>query len=222
MGIPGILVAAVASYLLGAVPVGFLLVKALRGQDIRTVGSGNVGATNAGRVMGKKWFFIVYILDFSKGLIPCLVVGTIVGYGWPSPAPFEVVLCGVLAVVGHIWPIYLRLRGGKGVATSCGVCVYLLPVGLLIGLVVFVICTVIWRYVSLASIVGTVTVGAFVWWTYRGRLHDARYTLGFVTLAVAMIVFRHRGNIGRLLKGTESKIGRRPEPPKTEDDTDDS
>jgi len=203
------LIAGATSYLIGAIPVGFLIVKAIRATDIRKVGSGNIGATNVARVLGRKWFFIVFLLDVLKGFLPCLFAGMMANHAWRDPAPLAVVLCGLLAVVGHNWPVYLRFRGGKGVATSCGVCLYLFPVALLGGIVVWGIVAWIWRYVSLASISCALAVAALVWVFNRDRLEDARYLLGFVTLAALMIVVRHHGNIARLIKGTEAKIGQR-------------
>jgi glycerol-3-phosphate acyltransferase PlsY len=191
------------------VSVGYLLVRLVTGQDIRGVGSGSIGATNVARVLGNKGFFVVYILDFLKGLIPCAVAGWVVAHPWPKPAPLVVVLCGMLAVVGHIWPVYLRFRGGKGVATSCGVCVYLFPLPFLLGLAVWGLVAAVWRYVSLASIVATVFLSSYMWWLYYDRLDEAGYTLGFATLAAAMILFRHRSNLARLLRGAEHKIGQR-------------
>ena len=209
MGIPAIIAAVLASYLLGAVPVGYLVVKALRGQDIRTKGSGNIGATNAARVLGKQWFFVVYFIDFSKGLLPCLVVGMIESHAWGRPAPLAVVLCGLAAVVGHIWPVYLGFRGGKGVATSCGVCTYLFPGPFLAGLGLWIVVAAIWRYVSLASLAAAVGLPAYVWVLNWRQLEEAKDTLAFVTLAAVMVIVRHRGNVRRLLSGTEHKIGQR-------------
>jgi len=203
----------VASYLLGAIPVGFILVRALRGQDLRTVGSGSTGATNAARVLGGKWFFVVYILDFLKGFIPCYVAGRLTGHPWlDGPAGLAIVLCAIAAIAGHNWPVYIGFRGGKGVATGCGALLYLTPASLGVALVVWAVIFLIWRYVSLASIFASLTaVAATVAFNWT-RMAEAAWLIAFVSVAIALVIFRHRANIARLLNGTENRAGR-PKPP---------
>ena len=200
----GIFIALVlGAYLLASIPFGLVVGRRIRGLDITKVGSGNIGATNVARVLGKKWFLIVYLLDFLKGLLPCLVVGLLTDHKWGRPAAFAVVLCGLLAVGGHIWPVYLRFRGGKGVATSCGVCMYLFPWALLAGFVAWVIVAAIWRYVSLASVTAAFAVPVALI-AFRQPLP---YLVLFSPIAL-LIILRHLPNIRRLLAGTEPKIGR--------------
>ena len=215
----GTSIAVVVSYLVGSIPVGFLVVRARKGIDIRTQGSGNIGATNAARVLGTPWFFLVFTLDVLKGLGPCLVVGLIEGRPWlGQPASPAVVLAGLAAIAGHNWPLFLGFRGGKGVATSCGVCAYVLPTGLLAGVVVWAIAALIWRYVSLASILAAAGVLAAEIAVNARRLAEAKYTLGFAVLASAIVVWRHAANIRRLLDGTENRLGGKKPKPGPEDE----
>ena len=203
-----VVLAVLASYLFGAIPVGFLVVKAVRGVDIRTAGSGNVGATNAGRILGKKGFAIVFSLDVLKGLIPCAVVGTMAGHSWlGGPAPLPVVLCAMAAIAGHNWPVYLGFRGGKGVATSFGVLAYLMPSGFVIGLAVWVVAALVWRYVSLASVLAAIAVPVAAICLNLGQLDKAKYVVGIVVFAGVAVIARHKSNIGRLLSGAERRIG---------------
>ena len=202
--------AVVASYFLGSVPVGFTLVKAMRGVDIRTTGSGNIGATNVARVMGIKWFFVVFFLDLLKGLAPCVVVGRLSGHTWlAQPANLAVVLAGLAAVVGHTFPVFLGFRGGKGVATSAGVCVYALPTGVLAAVIVWIVAAAIWRYVSLASLMSVAAAWVTEFLLNVNRLAAAKYAVAFATVVSAIIVWRHKANIRRLLDGTENKISRK-------------
>ena len=218
MSVPATLIAVVASYLVGAIPVGFLVVRARKGLDIRTQGSGNIGATNVARVLGAPWFFVVFILDVLKGLGPCLVVGLIEGGPWLGrPASLPVVLAGLAAIAGHNWPVFLGFRGGKGVATSCGVCIYVLPTGLLAGLGAWAVAALIWRYVSLASMLAAIAVLVTEIVVNARRLAAGKYTLGFAVLAVAIVIWRHAANIRRLLDGTENRIGRKKPEPEAED-----
>lgn len=202
-------IAVVASYLIGAIPVGYLLVRAVKGIDIRTVGSGNMGATNAARALGgKKYFFICFFIDVLKGLAPCLAVGLLAGHGWlRDPAPLPVVLCGIAAIAGHNWPVYIGFRGGKGVATSAGVLAYVAPAGVLVGVLAWLAVFAVWRYVSLASMVGAAATAVAVAWRNAGRLDEGGYAVGFAALVAVAVVVRHRSNIRRLLNGTERRVG---------------
>ena len=201
-------IAVVASYFVGAIPVGYLLVRSHKGIDIRTVGSGNVGATNAARALGgKKYFFICFFIDVLKGLAPCLAVGLFAGHGWlRDPAPLPVVLSGIAAIAGHNWPVYIGFRGGKGVATSAGVLAYVAPAGVLVGLLAWLVVFAASRYISLASMVAAVATAVAVAWRNAGRLDEAKYVVGFAALVAVAVVVRHRSNIRRLLDGTEPKV----------------
>jgi glycerol-3-phosphate acyltransferase PlsY len=190
-------------YLLGAVPFGFLIAKA-KGVDIRKQGSGNIGATNVGRVLGRQWFFIVFALDFLKGLASVALVFPLLN---PADALVNLqVVYGMAAFIGHTFPVYLGFKGGKGIATGSGVFAYLTPFPFLAGLVVWVALYASLRYVSLASICGVIVFTA----SYFLLPHDfdefAPNVL-LLTLACALvaliIIFKHRQNISRLLSGKE-------------------
>lgn len=223
----GQLLAVVGAYLVGAVPVGYLLVRALKGIDVRTVGSGAVGATNVARVLGKRAFFAVFCLDALKGLLPCVAAGLVVKhaaaanlmpeYAWPrDPAPLLVVLCALAAIAGHNWPVYIGFRGGKGVATTFGALIYVAPEALLFAVPAWGLAALIWRYVSLASMLAALAAVGGVLWRNAGRMGEAKYAVAFVCLAAVAVILRHRGNIARLCKGEEPKLGEK----KAEDGTD--
>ena len=201
----------VAAYLYGAVPFGFLAAKLIKGVDIRKVGSGNIGATNAARVLGFRFFPIVFLLDVSKGLLPTLIAQHNAAQGRYDPSPF-VIACGVAAILGHIFPIYLGFRGGKAVATSAGVFLVLAPGAALICGGIWTIVFAVWRYVSLASIAAAFTLPAAIWLSNRDPLGSGAFLFGFTALAAASVIALHRSNIGRLLSGTEHKVGS-PRPP---------
>lgn len=199
----GSLVALLASYLLGAVPFGLVLARVVKGVDLRTVGSGNIGATNAMRVLGKPLGLVAFGLDCAKGAVPIFIFAPWFGgtpTGWPL---LPQVLCGTAAVVGHCYPVYLRFKGGKGVATACGAV-------LAIDWPVFAVAGIVWlafafalRYVSLASLAMGVTFPLAALW----RRSDApAFVAGCAALAV-LIAVRHRANVGRLRAGTEPRIG---------------
>ncbi|QGJ71378.1 Acyl-phosphate:glycerol-3-phosphate O-acyltransferase PlsY [Planctomycetales bacterium 10988] len=204
------------SYLLGSIPFGFLTALLVSGVDIRTQGSGNIGATNVGRVIGWKWFFVVLVFDFLKGFGPALVVPWLLN---PEQLPglsaaTIAVMAGVSAMAGHLWPIYLHFRGGKGVGTGLGVVVALSvysswwPVAA--AVLTFIILVALTRYISLASI-----VGAFVYGGLQLALMDDLFQAenwGIVLLCLfgpVLVLWRHRQNVVRLWEGTESKIGKK-------------
>jgi len=202
----------VVAYLLGSVPFAFLIARA-HGKDLRTIGSGNIGATNLARALGRKWGYICFALDVLKGFIPMSGLPAVAGRP-DSPALLALWLAvGMAAILGHVLPIYLGFKGGKGVATSFGVALGLWPyftIPGLIALAVWVAVVLIWRYVSLASICGAVVfpvalligIMAVPAWTA-----SALWPLLIAAIAIpAMVVIRHRENIKRLLAGTESKI----------------
>ena len=190
-----------ASYLIGSVPPAFLVAKWVAGIDIRRHGSGNVGATNVLRTLGPGPSAAVFALDFLKGCIPAWV-------GWQLSGSLLVgSLCGVAAVCGHNWSVFLRFTGGKGVTTSLGAILVLLPlvggIALLVGSAVIGVT----RYVSLGSMVGAavVVLGALVVVILGGPPEQLVYCL----IVGPMTIYRHRDNIKRLLRGTESKLGQR-------------
>lgn len=196
-----------AAYVIGSFPTALLVGKA-NGIDLRTVGSGNLGATNVLRSIGWKAGLLVYFVDMAKGVLPVMALPPIVGVTRGSPWP---VVFGIAAIVGHVRPVFLLGKGGgKGVATASGVFLGLAPIPALVAFVVFVITTAISRYVSLGSLVGAVALVAAMWWNEQGPS-----PLFIVTACVAAFVFfTHRENIGRLRAGTERKLSaaKKPKP----------
>jgi glycerol-3-phosphate acyltransferase PlsY len=197
-----------SAYLLGAVPFGYLIGRA-RGVDVRTVGSRNIGATNVFRTVGKGPGILTFVCDMLKGFVAICGLPLLTrSLGLESGAQSLPIACGCAAIAGHNWPVYLRFRGGKGVATTAGV---LLGVGwgaMLIGLGVWLVTFVLSRYVSLASVAAAVAVPVAAWRLYAERGPLVPWTL---TALGALVVWRHKGNIGRLLRGTENRFsfGRR-------------
>ena len=190
----------VASYLIGSIPTGYLIVKAMTGQDIRTIGSGSTGATNVKRVLGKKWFFIVMLLDALKGALPVILAiryaGDVSGVG------LFTVLAAVAVIIGHSKPIFLQFKGGKSVASGVGTILALnWQVGLIIALIWSVV-TYFSKYVSLGSIVALV-LSPFIM-KYVG--HAPVAYVGYCALGAIYIVYLHRQNIVRLIKGEENKV----------------
>lgn len=198
------------SYLLGSTPSGFLVARA-KGIDLRTVGSGNIGATNAMRVLGKPLGIAVLLADAAKGAIACAFIpvfaARITGHALAGDWP--VIAAGVAAILGHNFTCWLRFKGGKGIATSAGVLLVLMPKALGVCLTIWLIVLALRRIVSLASIVAAVALPFAVW--FFGR--SGALILVAVGLA-ALAIYRHRSNIQRLLNGTELRMGSRPGSPK--------
>lgn len=205
-------VAVVAAYLLGSVPFAFLIARA-HGKDLRTIGSGNIGATNLARAVGRKWGYICFALDVLKGLAPMAVLGALIDARDDPVALSLWLLVGLAAILGHVFPVYLRFKGGKGVATSFGVALGLWPyftLCALIALAVWIAVVRIWHYVSLASICAAV---AFPIALVLGILtlpdwRSARLwpLLIAAVVILVLVIVRHRDNIRRLAAGTESKV----------------
>ncbi len=183
------------SYLAGAVPFGLLLSRG-SGIDIRSKGSGNIGATNVARLLGKKLGILTLLLDLLKGFVPIWLAGQLVAAG--PQHNLVVALCGGAAVLGHMFPVYLGFRGGKGVATGLGVFLYLEPLAVLYSLLVFVTTVFLSGYVSLGSLLASLT---FPLWLFL--LGAPAWTLWLAGFVVLMIWIKHHENIRRLLAGTE-------------------
>jgi len=210
----------ITAYLLGSVPFGFLFARA-HGIDLRTIGSANIGATNLSRALGKKWGCLCFFLDVLKGLLPTLAATLLYVSSRPAAGQLVLVLAvGIAAVAGHIFPVYLKFKGGKGVATSFGLALGLWPYFTLCACIAFLIwlCVVLLTgYISLASITAAVAFPVVLLlaiilipvWLFAGL-----WPLLIAAVAIpAVVIIRHRENINRLLKGTENKISRkRPEP----------
>jgi acyl phosphate:glycerol-3-phosphate acyltransferase len=204
--IAGYILTVLIAYLLGSIPTGFLLAKA-RGVDIRTVGSGNIGATNVFRILGKAAGIFVLVVDAAKGWLAVFVVAKLVS-GWFYPEAASTAqewfrLCaGVAAILGHNYTCWLHFKGGKGIATSAGVLVALVPKPLLVVLAIWIIIFALSRYVSLASILAAFGL-PFAAWAF-----GETWTIVFVTAALAALaIYKHKANIQRLINGTENRIG---------------
>lgn len=198
----------IAAYLCGSLPFGLWVARA-KGVDIRTVGSGNIGATNVLRCVGKPWGILVFVLDFLKGLIPPLVVDGIAAEPTGAEHLPLVLAAGGLAIVGHTASVFLGFKGGKGVATSAGVLAGVAPLALLPAAGVWFALFAFTRIVSLASIAAAATVGGCAWIFYR---RAPVYLPVLLTALALLVIWKHRANIGRLLRGEEQGF-RKPKPP---------
>lgn len=189
------------AYLLGSVPIGWIVGKLFYSKDIRKGGSGNIGATNALRMFGTTTGIIVLLLDMGKGLLAVLLAD----FCLISGSPF-ISLCALLVILGHVFPLYLGFKGGKGVATAGGAFLALVPLSVVVAICIFIIVVSLTRYVSLGSILGALGfMGHAVWMMLRAGTADfARLIL--ITAVVLMIVVKHRANLQRLLQGNENKI----------------
>ena len=204
----------VIAYLLGSIPFGYLLVKHVftSGEDVREIGSGGTGATNVSRRAGVKGGLLTYVLDVAKGAAAVLLMRSVADddYLWIGAA-------AVAAIIGHIFPIFLGFRGGKGVATGVGVYLVLAPYSVLATLVLWVIIVYFSRYVSLGSIIATAAVPLWSFIFY-GLLQPHPHLKALLVVGITgcgVIVATHHENIGRLIKGTENKVGVRAKPANT-------
>jgi acyl phosphate:glycerol-3-phosphate acyltransferase len=204
------ILALVASYLLGSIPFGYLAGR-LTGIDVRKVGSGNIGATNVVRVLGKRYGYPVFVLDFIKGLAAVTLSSTaarIAQAPWPSPETLGV-FAAISAVVGHSFPVWLRFRGGKGVAVSAGALFGLMPVATLVGLAIWILVFFTTRYVSAASIAAAMVLPFVIWITTRAD-ESRGQALFYASLCLAaFVIWRHRSNLSRLIHGSEARFTRK-------------
>lgn len=197
---------AVVSYLLGSIPFGYLLVRIVRGQDVRQTGSGNIGATNVARTGSKRLAIATLFLDALKGYVAVMFA-----YRLAAPDavdPRQTLLMGALAafcaLLGHMFPVWLRFTGGKGVATALGAFVGLAPMAILVSLVVFVAAVAITRFVSLGSILSAIVLPFAAWWL--NPFVRTTTTMALIVASCLLIIIRHRDNIRRLLAGTENRL----------------
>jgi acyl phosphate:glycerol-3-phosphate acyltransferase len=200
-------VAALIAYLLGSIPTGYLAGR-LRGIDIRQTGSGNIGATNVFRVLGRTAGIVVLVIDGLKGYAACAWVAELVMHWFPAAAGEDDALritAGLAAILGHNFTCWLKFRGGKGIATSAGVLAALVPGALIIILSIWIIVFALTRYVSLASITASVALPLATWITR----HNVSLTLVTGAMA-ALAIYKHRSNIQRLMQGTENRFGSKP------------
>ncbi len=193
---------AVGAYLVGSIPFGFLVGK-LRGKDIRTLGSKNIGATNVYRVVGKPWGILAFVCDFLKGFLP-----TLAAQKWGNEDWLPLVV-GILTVAGHMWTCFMKFKGGKGIATGFGMLVALTPVLVLIAFGVWIVVMLASHYVSLGSIVAAAFLMVAVWFPCK-LLHSVGYKdlplCILVTALCAFAIWKHKANIIRLMSHAESKI----------------
>ncbi|MGB5686374.1 MAG: glycerol-3-phosphate 1-O-acyltransferase PlsY [Candidatus Electrothrix sp.] len=188
----------IVSYLIGAIPFGLLLSRG-RGVNIREQGSKNIGATNVSRLLGKKLGFLTFLLDCAKGYLPMYLAGMLLG---DAPNRHAVIaLCGAAAVIGHMFPVYLGFKGGKGVATGLGVFLSLAPKVVLVSLAVFIATVATTGFVSLGSLLASAVVLPCLY-----LFDEPMWKLFLACFVVVMIWIKHHGNIGRLLKGTEKSF----------------
>ena len=202
IGILAFLAAIFSAYIIGSFPTSYLMTKAIKGTDIRNSGSGNAGATNVLRTVGKLPALVTLLVDIFKGAFAVNIVGNFFyGYGVAFDYDFYRGLLGLVVVSGHIWPIFLKFRGGKGVATMIGVGFVLAPAALWPTIAIWVIVFMISNYVSLASIVALVAfpIIAIV-------MNTATYVVLFSIAVCGLSIYKHKENIQRLLKGEENKI----------------
>jgi glycerol-3-phosphate acyltransferase PlsY len=200
-------IALLIAYLVGSLPFGFLIARYVAGVDIRKSGSGNIGATNVARVLGKKLGIAVLVLDCLKGALPTLILPPVL----TDSATFRLhlaVLSGTAAILGHMFPCWLKFHGGKGVATALGVALALGPLSTAAAFVVFVLCVALTRIVSLGSILAACTFcGVELWQLRPTPFGDETWSLAaFSTLVPLLIILRHRSNLARLLRGTEPRF----------------
>lgn len=223
------LIIVVVSYLLGSIPFGYLLVKIFRGEDIRHSGSGNIGATNVARSGAKGLGVLTLILDALKGLVAVWHAHHGAehqlqhdGFGLLHPdfASNLMALAALAAVIGHVFPVWLKFKGGKGVATALGVFVLLFPKALLVSLVIFIVAVAVSRYVSLGSILATLAFPIAAYFLEdSAHLQQSRaWGIDWVTMLpvcaiCALVIAKHHQNISRLLRGTENRLGKKQSEP---------
>ncbi|HEU4874798.1 MAG TPA: glycerol-3-phosphate 1-O-acyltransferase PlsY [Pyrinomonadaceae bacterium] len=196
------LIILIVAYLIGSIPFGYLIVRTKEGGDIRQTGSGGTGATNVSRRAGKAAGVLTLLLDASKGVAAVLIAQNLSGSDWVKAA------AAIAVIVGHIFPVWLGFRGGKGVATGVGVFLVLAPIALLCAGVIFVSIVFFTRYVSLGSIMAAALIPLLVWLqnVFVEPVADLRPLLTAAVVGALLIIVAHRGNIERLARGTESQI----------------
>jgi glycerol-3-phosphate acyltransferase PlsY len=197
-----LVLAVIIAYLIGSIPFGYLIVRAKGGGDVRATGSGGTGATNVSRRAGKAAGVFTLILDALKGALAVIVSKSMLHAG---NTDWFVAAAAIAAIVGHIFPIWLRFRGGKGVATGAGVFLALSPFAVVCAGLVFVAVVGLTKYVSLGSMIAAATIPLFAWW-FVEPVVDLRPILTAAVAGALLIVYAHRGNIARIINGTEPRI----------------
>lgn len=207
---PYLAIAIAGSYIIGSIPFGYLIARIVGRIDIRQKGSGNIGATNVGRILGKKWGVLAFALDFAKGFVPvCVFVLVFRSLMSLQDITQNIIKisAGFATIAGHIFPVFLKFKGGKGVATSAGVVTALAWMVAVPASILWFVIVLVTHYVSLGSIFAACAAPLlFVAFKYKTAFGaDLPITLVFVILCV-LIIIRHKSNIKRLLNGTESKV----------------
>jgi glycerol-3-phosphate acyltransferase PlsY len=190
-----------AAYLLGSIPFGLIAGFKVKGLDIREHGSRNIGATNVSRVVGKKWGIAVLLLDAIKGYVACMLPSF---FGQSHLLPLQLLL-GVSAILGHSFPIWLKFKGGKGVATSLGVFLAIAWIPTLITFAIWILCFAITHIISVSSLVAAVIFPIMIAWRYTGT-REVKFLLPISIILALFIFYTHRANIQRLRQGTEKKL----------------
>jgi glycerol-3-phosphate acyltransferase PlsY len=195
---------AVIAYLLGSIPFGLVLMRLIRGEDVRLSGSGNIGATNVARSGGAKLGLATLVLDGIKGYLAVFVAFIVARRDPALDVGLAAAVAALAAIIGHVFPVWLRFRGGKGVATAVGAFLGMAPRAVLVVLAIFLVIVVISRYVSLGSVVASAAFPILAFYLYRGRnsVVDLLVMLG----ASLLIIFKHKSNIQRLINGTENRL----------------
>jgi glycerol-3-phosphate acyltransferase PlsY len=203
-----------AAYLLGSIPFGFILVRLFLKEDIRAKGSGNIGATNVVRSGAKKLGILTFVLDACKGFIAVWLASRIAFAPSLAPVPLQnaEALAALCAILGHIYTVWLRFKGGKGVATAFGVFLALAPLAAVAALIVFIVAFALSKYVSLASILAAVAFPIFA--LLLPHLSYSSWLIAIICIVPVIVIAKHRQNIARLLNGTEYRFGK-PTSPRT-------
>ncbi len=197
-----IIIALLAAYILGSIPTSYIMGKLIKGIDIRDFGSGNVGATNALRILGTKVGVFTLVIDIGKGFLAVNIARMII----PEPTDLIIILTGLFAIIGHIFTVFLKFKGGKGVATSAGVFIALIPIPVALALFVFVFTVWLSKFVSLGSILAALTLFVSelimnIWISFV----ELEFLI-FTFIIALFIIIRHKANIKRLINGNENKI----------------
>jgi glycerol-3-phosphate acyltransferase PlsY len=195
---------AVIAYLLGSIPFGLLLVRLVKGEDVRLTGSGNIGATNVARSGGAKLGVITLLLDGLKGYLAVLFA-LLLAHRLPElDASLAAAIAALATIIGHVFPVWLHFRGGKGVATAVGAFLAMAPRAVLVVLAIFLVIVLIFRYVSLGSVVASAAFPILAFFIYRGS--SSVVDLAVMLTASLLIIFKHKSNIQRLINGTENRL----------------
>ncbi|HEV2805893.1 MAG TPA: glycerol-3-phosphate 1-O-acyltransferase PlsY [Chthoniobacterales bacterium] len=205
-----VLLCCLIGYLFGSFPAGYFAGR-LAGVDVRTVGSGNIGATNVLRALGKKWGYPVFAIDALKGFAAVRAAFFLVKY-WDGAKPYGeylAILAAMMAVAGHTFPVWLKFKGGKGVATSAGALIGLMPLAVPLVFLVWVVVFETTRYVSLASIIAAISLPIVAGLLAHWKFVDTPALIYFSLLITLLVLWRHRSNFSRLLKGTEQRFTRK-------------